>query len=61
MFLIQVWVYEFLPVELHLLMIAAALAWRETLIPPQPIPVATAEKPTLSRPSVEVPARGRPR
>jgi hypothetical protein len=39
MFLIQVWVYEFLPVELHLLMIAAALAWRETLIPPDPIPV----------------------
>jgi polysaccharide biosynthesis protein PslJ len=40
MFLIQVWVYEFLPVELHLLMIAAALAWRERLIPPEPAPVA---------------------
>jgi O-antigen ligase len=59
MFVIQVWVYEFLPVELHLLMIAAALAWRETLIPPEPPVVATAEGPAVSRRSRGGPARDR--
>jgi polysaccharide biosynthesis protein PslJ len=30
-FFVQVWVYEFIPVEIHLYLIAAALCWRETL------------------------------
>lgn len=28
----QMWVYGFLPAQIHILMIAAALAWRETLV-----------------------------
>jgi hypothetical protein len=59
MFLIQVWVYEFLPVELHLLMIAAALAWRERLIPPEPVPVPDVREGTGL--SAVAPPRGRRR
>jgi hypothetical protein len=38
-FFVAVWVYEFIPVEIHLYMIAAALAWRESLTPRHPPPV----------------------
>ncbi|MGH2595732.1 MAG: O-antigen ligase family protein [Actinomycetota bacterium] len=31
----QMWVYGFLPAQIHILMIAAALAWRETIPPPE--------------------------
>jgi O-antigen ligase len=34
MALLQLPVYSFMPAQLHLIMVAAALAWRETLFPP---------------------------
>ena len=38
----QMWVYGFLPAQIHILMVAAALAWRERLAP-------AAELDTMSR------------
>jgi O-antigen ligase len=34
MALLQLPIYSFMPTQLHLIMVAAALAWRETLFPP---------------------------